>query len=155
MNSRRTCREFAVQALYLCDALGDLSRETVDLFISHFISNGLCEDGESRGSLDVDPFFRELVEGIILNIESIDATLELASTNWSVARMANVERNILRVAVYEMLYRADIPSKVSINEAVEIAKEFASPEGPTFINGVLDQVRQQAEISKSQAPEKK
>jgi N utilization substance protein B len=60
--------------------------------------------------------------------------------------MALVDRNILRVAVYEILYRSDVPRKVAINEAIEIAKEFASPEGPTFINGVLDKVVSQSSV---------
>ena len=140
MKSRRTCREAAMQALYLCDAQGSFSHETADLFSSHFVRIGLNDDGENTTPRESDPFYREIVDGVLSNREAIDSAIGLASKNWSIARMALVDRNILRVAVYEILYRLDVPPKVAINEAIEIAKEFASPEGPTFINGVLDEV---------------
>ncbi len=146
MKSRRMCREAAMQALYLCDAQGSFSHETADLFSSHFVRIGLNDDGENTTPRESDPFYREIVDGVLSNREAIDSVIGLASRNWSIARMALVERNILRVAVYEILYRADVPTKVAINEAIEIAKEFASPEGPTFINGVLDKVVSQSGV---------
>ncbi len=146
MKSRRTCREAAMQALYLCDAQGSFSHETADLFSSHFVRIGLNDDGENTTPRESDPFYREIVDGVLSNREAIDSAIGLASRNWSIARMALVDRNILRVAVYEILYRADVPKKVAINEAIEIAKEFASPEGPTFINGVLDKVVSQSGV---------
>lgn len=147
MKSRRICREAAMQALYLCDAQGSFSRETVDLFSSYFVRIGLNDDGENTTPRESDPFYREIVEGVLSNREAIDAAIGLASKNWNIARMAIVDRNILRVAVYEILYRLDVPPKVAINEAIEIAKEFASPEGPTFINGVLDKVVSQRGVN--------
>lgn len=146
MKSRRTCREAAMQALYLCDAQGSFSHETVDLFSCHFVRIGLNDEGENTTPRESDPFYREIVEGVLINREAIDSAIGLASRNWSIARMALVDRNILRVAVYEILYRSDVPTKVAINEAIEIAKEFASPEGPTFINGVLDKVVSQSSV---------
>jgi transcription antitermination protein NusB len=146
MKSRRMCREAAMQALYLCDAQGSFSHETADLFSSHFVRIGLNDDGENTTPRESDPFYREIVDGVLSNREAIDSAIGLASRNWSIARMALVDRNILRVAVYEILYRADVPKKVAINEAIEIAKEFASPEGPTFINGVLDKVVSQSGV---------
>lgn len=143
MKSRRTCREAAMQTLYLCDAQASLCVETADVFSSHFLQCGLNDDGENDSPKEMHPFYREIVEGVLTNIEAIDTAIGLASANWSVARMALVERNIIRVAVYEILYRSDVPVKCAINEAIEIAKEFASPEGPTFINGVLDKVASQ------------
>jgi N utilization substance protein B len=140
------CREAAMQALYLCDAQGSFSHETADLFSSHFVRIGLNDDGENTTPRESDPFYREIVDGVLSNREAIDSVIGLASRNWSIARMALVDRNILRVAVYEILYRADVPTKVAINEAIEIAKEFASPEGPTFINGVLDKVVSQSGV---------
>jgi len=140
------CREAAMQALYLCDAQGSFSHETADLFSSHFVRIGLNDDGENTTPRESDPFYREIVDGVLSNREAIDSVIGLASRNWSIARMALVDRNILRVAVYEILYRADVPTKVAINEAIEIAKEFASPEGPTFINGVLDKVVSQSRV---------
>jgi N utilization substance protein B len=140
------CREAAMQALYLCDAQGSFSHETADLFSSHFVRIGLNDDGENTTPRESDPFYREIVDGVLSNREAIDSVIGLASRNWSIARMALVDRNILRVAVYEILYRADVPTKVAINEAIEIAKEFASPEGHTFINGVLDKVVSQSGV---------
>jgi N utilization substance protein B len=147
MKSRRTCREAAIQALYLCDAQGSFSRETVDLFSSHFLRIGLNDHGENTLPQESDPFYQEIIDGVLSNREAIDSAIGLASKNWSIARMALVDRNILRVAVYEILYRLDVPPKVAINEAIEIAKEFASPEGPTFINGVLDEVVSQRGVN--------
>jgi len=146
MKSRRLCREAAMQALYLCDAQGSFSHETADLFSSHFVRIGLNDEGENTTPRESVPFYREIVDGVLSNREAIDSAIGLASQNWSIARMALVDRNILRVAVYEILYRADVPTKVAINEAIEIAKEFASPEGPTFINGVLDKVVSQSRV---------
>lgn len=146
MKSRRTCREAALQALYLCDSLGDFSAEMIETFSSHFLAEGLTEDGESSTPCQIDPFYREIVDGVVSNLEAIDVSIALASKNWSVTRMAVVDRNIIRIAVYEMLYRSDVPTKVSINEAIEIAKEFAAPEGPTFINGILDNIASQVGI---------
>lgn len=152
MKSRRTCREAALQALYLCDALGDLSPETAAIFSSHFLAHGLQEDGEPSTAQDIDGFYQELVRGVLENREAIDTAIGLASTNWSVSRMALVDRNIIRVAVYELLYRTDVPPKVAINEAIEIAKEFGAPEGHTFINGVLDKVASQRGLKGERAP---
>ena len=144
INSRRICRESALQALYLCEALGDFSPETAQVFSTHFLAGGLSEDGEPSGPRTLEGFYNELLEGTMRNLEAIDTAIGMASTNWSVGRMAPVERNILRIAVFELLYRPDVPSKVSINEAIEVAKEFAAPEGPAFINGVLDNVVRQS-----------
>ncbi|MEY4668608.1 MAG: NusB: transcription antitermination factor [Pseudomonadota bacterium] len=144
MKSRRICREAALQALYLCDALGDLSLETASVFSSHFLTRGFDDEGEDAPPREIHPFYQELVEGVLCNVEKIDKAIGLASTNWSVARMGLVERNIIRIAVYEIVHRSDVPPSVSINEAIEMAKEFASPEGPTFINGVLDRVAHQS-----------
>ena len=154
MKSRRTCREAAMQTLYLCDAQGRLDRETAALFSSHFLPCGLNDDGENGSPREAHPFYEELLDGVLTNLESIDTAIGLASVNWSVARMAMVERNIIRVAVHEILYRSDVPVKCAINEAIEIAKEFASPEGPTFINGVLDKVANQKAAQDNATPQR-
>jgi N utilization substance protein B len=132
-----------MQILYLCDAQGSLCLETSTIFSSHFLECGLNDDGENGSPKKIHPFYAEIVQGVLANLEAIDTAIGLATVNWSVARMALVDRNIMRVAVYEILYRSDVPAKCAINEAIEIAKEFASPEGPIFINGVLDRVANQ------------
>ncbi len=105
--------------------------------------SGLNDKGENDTHKEMHPFYCEIVEGMITHLAAIDTVIGVASANWSAARMALVEQNIPRVALYEILYRSDIPVKCAINEAIEIAKEFASPEGPTFIYGVLDKVASQ------------
>jgi N utilization substance protein B len=143
-----------MQTLYLCDAQGRLDRDIAGLFSSHFLQCGLNDEGENGSPRELHPFYEELLEGVLTNLEAIDSAIGLASVNWSVARMALVERNIIRVAVYEILFRSDVPVKCAINEAIEIAKDFASPEGPTFINGVLDKVANQRAVQDNPIPQR-
>jgi N utilization substance protein B len=125
MKSRRACREAALQVLYQCDVLADYSEETVSFFFEHFRSQSdLSEDERLQAHSD---YSQQLVSGV-------------ASTNWSVSRMACVDRNIIRIATYEMLFSSEVPRKVCINEAIEISKRFSADESPKFINGVLDKV---------------
>lgn len=86
------------------------------------------------------PFFKRLVLGVLENKNDIDTLIEQYSNNWKVRRMACVDRNVLRLAVWELLYCEDIPSKVSINEAIDIGKKFGSTESGAFINGILDSI---------------
>jgi N utilization substance protein B len=130
MGTRRLARELAMQALFSMDmhcvfsseALADYSR---------------CFSPSER----VMPFFRRLTDGVLLYIEDIDRVIEGYSSNWKVRRMACVDRNVLRLAVFELLYCEDIPTKVSINEAIDIAKKFGASESGGFINGILDSIR--------------
>ena len=86
-------------------------------------------------------FFEHLVNGVLQYKADIDAVIEDYSSNWKMRRMACVDRNILRMAVFELRYCADIPAKVTINEAIDIGKKFGSPESGSFINGILDSIR--------------
>ena len=86
-------------------------------------------------------FFNRLIKGVLDAREAIDNVIERFSNNWKVQRMACVDRNILRVAVYEILYCEDIPVKVTINESIDIAKKFGASESGAFINGILDGIR--------------
>ena len=89
----------------------------------------------------VKPFFLELVDGVMTHKTEIDRLLDKSARNWKVSRMPAVDRNIMRIAVFEMLKRDDIPASVSINEAVEIGKKFGTRDSGSFINGVLDRIR--------------
>ena len=89
----------------------------------------------------VRPFFMQLVQGVLAVQEQIDALIERYSKNWKVQRMSCVDRNVMRVAVFEMLYCPDIPPKVSINEAVDVAKKYGTGESGAFINGIVDRIR--------------
>ena len=116
-------RRAAVFALYQADVTGRLAADALE-----------------RGAT---PFTRELVEGVGIEREQLDALIERHSVGWSLDRIAPLERNILRVALYELLHRPDVPAEVAIDEAVEIAKEFASADAPGFVNGILGAVQRQ------------
>jgi N utilization substance protein B len=87
------------------------------------------------------PFTRELVHGVQAHREELDALIERYAQGWSLDRIAPLERNILRVALFELLHRDDVPTEVAIDEAVESAKEFASSDAPGFVNGILGSVQ--------------
>ena len=89
------------------------------------------------------PFTRELVDGVQTRRDELDALIERYAEGWSLDRIAPLERNILRVALYELLHRDDVPAEVAIDEAVESAKEFASSDAPGFVNGILGSVQRQ------------
>jgi len=129
--SRRLARETALQVLFQLDMAGDkLDNVTV-------VRKWAEEFAVPETSI---PFAQELVEGTLSHMEDIDAKLGQLSEGWALTRMANVDRNLLRLACYEILYREDIPGRVTINEALEIAKRYASEESGKFINGILDRV---------------
>jgi len=88
----------------------------------------------------VKKFADQLVEGVTKNIKEIDAAISKYATNWQISRMAVVDRNILRLATFELLYLVDIPPKVSINEAVDIAKKYGDIDSGKFVNGILDKI---------------
>lgn len=128
------------------DMCQDDSRESLESYCRNF-----------SPSKDVLPFFHKLVKGVTRSRKSIDAVIERFSSNWKIYRMPYVDRNILRIAVFEMLYCADIPVKVSINEAIDIGKKFGTHESGAFINGILDVIRialQEGQIEVS-VPEEK
>ena len=90
-----------------------------------------------------------LVNGVIENRAAIDSLIEANSDNWTIERMPVVDRNVLRVAVYELVFRDDIPFKVAIDEAVELAKRYGADESGAFVNGVLDNVRKKMQDKKA------
>jgi N utilization substance protein B len=92
---------------------------------------------------DATLFTKELVEGVEVEREELDALIERHAEGWTLDRIAPVERNILRVALHEMIHRSDIPDEVAIDEAVEAAKELCSAEAPKFVNGILGAVQRQ------------
>lgn len=89
---------------------------------------------------DIKKFADQLVEGVSGHLDEIDDVLSVFSTNWKISRMASIDKNILRIAIYELMHCPDIPVKVTINEAVEIAKCFGTTESGAFVNGILDNV---------------
>jgi transcription antitermination protein NusB len=130
MGTRRKARERALQALFFVDMGRYDSQEALLLFRSRFNPNEA-----------VLPFFVELTSGVVHNRAAIDSIVERFSKHWKLGRMSCVDRNILRIAVFEMLRCPDIPAKVSINEAIEIGKKFGTEDSGAFINGILDSIR--------------
>jgi N utilization substance protein B len=130
MGNRRRSRELAMQALFQMEMNGDDSKEAVELFCKHF-----------EVSKDAKPFFLRLVDGVKACQDELDPLIERFSDNWKITRMSGVDRNLMRVAVYELLYCDDIPPKVSINEAIDIGKRFGTEQSSAFINGILDSIR--------------
>ena len=129
MGVRREGRELALQMLYALDLNPLKMQETLQLFREN-----------SRSAANVRIFAEELVAGVMANRDEIDTRVAEKSKNWAISRMARVDLNILRLAVYELVFRADIPKNVTMNEAIEVAKKFGTEESPAFINGILDEV---------------
>jgi len=133
VRKRTRGRELALQVLYMVDARGEEALDGLDEFLAH----------EAPGEDDVHSFAKELLDGTLARRQEIDTIISGAAQNWNLRRMALVDRNILRMAVFEMLYLKDIPAKVSINEAIEMGKRFSTQQSGSFINGILDRVRRE------------
>ena len=136
MRKRTRSRELALQLLYQIDARGDEVLATMEQFF----------EGEESADEEVRVFTRKLVTGTRDSAEEIDALLTAAAENWRLDRMALVDRNILRMAVFEMLHIEEIPAKVSINEAIELGKRFSTKQSGSFINGILDRIRRERSL---------
>ena len=130
MGNRRRARELALQALFYMDINQRFSKEKFELFCANF-----------DPPQNTYAFFEILVCGVIDKLAELDRMIESYSMNWKLGRMACVDRNILRIAAFEMLYCDDIPPKVTINEAIEIAKRFGTEDSGAFINGIVDSIR--------------
>jgi len=128
MRKRTQARDFALKALYQHDLRGELALEGLET---------LCA---MDGPGDVSDFARELVEGCLGNQEALDGIIEETAENWRLSRMPTIDRNVLRLATYEMVFRDDTPPKVIINEAIELAKRYSTENSATFVNGVLDRI---------------
>ena len=126
---RRKARELALQALYEIDLAGHASDDVMSRFIEE---NTLSPEGAA--------FSRELLDGVVQNREKIDEQIRHFASAWPLDQIAVVDRNILRLAIYELLHNNKVPVKVAINEAVELAKSFGADSSPRFINGVLSSI---------------
>jgi N utilization substance protein B len=127
---RRRSREYALQVLFQLELTGS---ELNDEMLSDFWE-GNAEDDE------VKEFTYNIVRTALKNREKIDETIQRAAEHWSLERMASIDRNILRAAACELLYRTDIPPSVVINEAIEVAKKYSTEDSAPFINGILDKI---------------
>jgi transcription antitermination factor NusB len=163
---RRLAREIILCILFLHEVSRLSAQETFDLFCTHFGPAGknhdeehslqvvldipelsLIED-EDGGVVNCDqetfenilPFVQEMFMGVVTHLDELDRKLALASENWRLDRMSRVDRNTMRLALYELLYRDDIPPKVSINEAIDLGKNYGAEDSGAFINGILDRL---------------
>lgn len=127
MGVRRRGREYALQMLYAMDQTGYMPDEV-------FAGFNAIQD------LNRDAFYyaRRLVDGVHGQLEEIDAVLARYTEHWKIHRMATVDRNLLRLGIYELIYLKEIPFPIIINEALEIVKEFSDEESTQFVNGILD-----------------
>jgi len=132
---RRKAREYALKILYMID----IRKESHQKIIEEFWEN-VKEKNE-----EIKKFANEIVNGVTEKLKDIDKTISSVSLNWDIERMSYIDRNILRIGIYEIFFRNDIPKVVSINEGVEISKKYGDEESPKFINGILHKVKENIE----------
>jgi transcription antitermination factor NusB len=137
MRKRTLAREFALQILYQLD----ITRDTPEAALDNFWS------ARDREEIDADlkAFSSKLVEGVTAHMVEIDKKISQYADNWQLERMAVVDRNIMRMGCFEIIYCDDIPPKVSINEGVDLAKKFSGLEAGKFVNAILDKVKLEKE----------
>ncbi len=133
MGSRRQAREAAVQILYFRD-----------INPHEELEDSLHQFWESQSyDPETQTFAETLARGTLEKRTAIDEQIKKVTENWELDRIAAVDRNVLRLAIYEMMFRDDVPPVVSINEAIEIAKKFSTKESGKFVNGILDRIRKE------------
>jgi transcription antitermination protein NusB len=138
MGKRRRARELALQFLYQYDTLMEFSPEDtniVEILRLFWATKEIPLEDEVR------EFSDRLIVGTCDNIGGIDEIIDHYSEHWRLSRMSRIDKNILRMAIYELVYLGDIPPPVTINEAVELAKKYGTEESGAFVNGILDRIR--------------
>lgn len=141
MRRRTQARECALRILYQAD----ITRRPIDQAAMSYWEDGELKDEEERNQ-EVITFANRLVLGVKGTLTEIDNKISEYATNWQLKRMAVIDRNILRLGVFELKHASDIPPKVAINEAVELAKKYGDLESSKFVNGILDKIHKK-EIS--------
>ncbi len=135
---RRTrARELALQFLYMWELRGSEAMEELVPFVEHHTKGS--RDKKGRGELA--DFTFSLCRGVVENRSELDRWIEAIARNWRLDRMAHLDRNILRIAVFELVFHPQTPYKVVINEAIDIAKRFSTAQSGSFVNGILDRAR--------------
>lgn len=129
MGGRRLSRELALQVLFQIDLVNANMEESLKYIFER-----------DKFSEEVKEFTLIITKGVVSNLNEIDKTIKHYTDNWSLERITNIDRNLLRIAIYEILYMKDIPKSVSINEAVELAKKYSTKSSFSFVNGVLGKI---------------
>lgn len=135
MRKRTQSREIALQILYQIDIIPQDAQKAIEDFF--------CNNVEFQGEEDIKDFSKKLILGTIDYLGDIDKKITKFADNWELSRMAAVDRNILRLSCYELIQLNEIPSKVTINEAVELAKKYGGLDSGKFINGILDKLNKE------------
>jgi len=130
LGKRRRSREFALQVLYQLE----ITKQGALQAMVQLRENFSPEEGE-------DEFAKRIVLGVMEHRQEIDRLIKERSENWRLDRMTIIDRNILRIAIFELLYCGDIPPKVTLNEAIDLGKRYGSEESGSFINGILDRIQ--------------
>ncbi|HVS40242.1 MAG TPA: transcription antitermination factor NusB [Gemmataceae bacterium] len=143
MMRRSRAREIALQLLVQHDVNPGVGRDVLAAFVR-----------DRLRSLSLEPFCLSLFDGVVAHADDIDRRLAAAAENWRVARMAVVDRNVLRLGAYEILFTPDTPPSVVLDEAIELARRFGSAGSPAFVNGVLDRLRQDKDKTPGMKDEK-
>lgn len=147
---RRLAREIALQSLYHIE-MNDVTPEVaIETVLEEARSDNEADLAVGDGDVAGTPYLTGLVKGTSGNKERIDETLSTYLTGWKVDRLSKVDRQILRLAAYEMLFGTEVPPKVVVNEAIELAKRFGSDESGKFVNGVLGKLIKELDTIKSQ-----
>ncbi|HVP76632.1 MAG TPA: transcription antitermination factor NusB [Thermodesulfobacteriota bacterium] len=133
MGRRRKSRESALQVLYQLNITKQDATTALARFQEHFSSQG-----------EADDFLKRLVLGVLEHVSELDRLIEKYSENWRLDRINMIDRTILRIALFELLYCEEIPPKVTINEAIDLGKRFGSEDSGSFINGILDRIQNEA-----------
>jgi transcription antitermination factor NusB len=155
LRRRTRAREIAMQTLFQCDLRGSHYLEEIgqsveavcrtEMFAGEEVNEDGIENTPDRSlnsaEREIVDFAARLVKGVLEQRETIDKQLQSVTRNWDLRRMAIVDRNILRMAVFELTLCADVPPKVAINEAIEIGKKFSTANSGGFVNGILDRIR--------------
>jgi len=130
LGRRRKSRESALQVLYQLNITKQDAATALARFQEHFLSHGKADD-----------FLKRLVLGVLEHFPQLDRLIEQYSENWRLDRIDMIDRNILRMALFELLYCQEIPPRVTINEAIDLGKRFGSEDSGSFINGILDRIQ--------------
>ncbi len=130
MSQRRRSRGFALQVLYQLEINKQDVQETLTQFQKTYLPKG-----------ESDEFLERLVYGVLEHRKEIDRLIKQYSKNWRLDRMSLIDRNILRLAIFELMHCEDIPPKVTLNEAIELGKRFGSEDSGRFVNGILDRIQ--------------
>src|SRR6516162_4772487 len=140
LTKRSRAREVALQLLYQ----RDFNRRVDRRVLERFVHDRLLDPS-------LEPFSLALFDGVCSHLNELDRQLSDAAQNWRLARMAAVDRNVLRLGAYELLYTPETPPRVALDEAIELARRFGSADSPGFVNGVLDRLRQNAQLTTENA----